>query len=115
MSKNAGRKLVYVSTSWDKNFPAVMERASNYCQLLYQAGYAPVCPMLMFSCFLKLEDPKARTEMLGMCKSLMSKCWCLFVCGDPGCEDIALDIATAKALHVEVMSLSGIIDFGGKS
>ena len=25
------------------------------------------------------------------------------------------DIATAKALHVEVMSLSGIIDFGGKS
>ena len=71
--------------------------------------------MLMFSCFLKLEDPKARTEMLGMCKSLMSKCWCLFVCGDPGCEDIARDIATAKALHVEVMSLSGIIDFGGKS
>ena len=53
--------------------------------------------------------------MLGMCKSLMSKCWCLFVCGDPGCEDIARDIATAKALHVEVMSLSGIIDFGGKS
>ena len=85
MSKNAGRKLVYVSTSWDKNFPAVMERASNYCQLLYQAGYAPVCLMLMFSCFLKLEDPKARTEMLGMCKSLMSKCWWLFVCCDPGC------------------------------
>ena len=82
---------------------------------LAQAGYGPVCPMLMFSCFLKLEDPKARTEMLGMCKPLMSKCWCLFVCGDPGCEDIARDIATAKALHVEVMSLSGIIDFGGKS
>lgn len=112
MSKNAGRKLVYVSTSWDKGFPASMERASNYCAQLYKAGYAPVCPMLMFSCFMHLDDPKSKADMLSMCKTVMSKCWCLFVCGDPRSEDIARDIAAAKSLHVEVMRLSGIMNLG---
>ena len=46
------RPLAYITAAWSGSTIEDAETAARYCRQVYDAGYSPICPILLTSRFL---------------------------------------------------------------
>lgn len=89
-----------------EGFPS--HKAKDYCRILYELGYIPIAPNLMFSRFLRESVPEQREARRDMAQQLLRRCRVLVVCGDKITEEMEAEILLAKRLRIVSTTLAGI-------
>lgn len=100
------RPFAYVCSPYRGDIEANTEWAREYCRQVYEAGYIPLAPHLLFPQFLKEEIPEEREAGLEMAAALIPMCRVLVVCGDEVSEGMAGEIALAERLNIPVHDLN---------
>lgn len=83
-------------------------KLKDYCKSLYELGYLPICPPLLFSRFLSDAIPEQREDRRAMSLSLLRRCRVLVVCSDEVSEEMEAEILLAKRLGIVSTTLAGI-------
>ncbi len=100
------KTFAYVSAPTGEGFSNT--KLNNYCRQLYDLGYLPVCPMLMFNRFLNIESPEERETGRAMSMDILRRCRVLVVCSNDVTEDMEKEIILAKRLGIVATTLAGI-------
>lgn len=100
------RTFAYVSAPNGENH--VHAKLNNYCRQLYDLGYLPICPALMFSRFLDGELPEERENGRTMSMDILRRCRVLVVCSNDVTEDMEKEILLAKRWGIVATTLAGI-------
>ena len=83
-------------------------KARSYCRKLYEMGYTPIAPHLMFPQFVNDAIPKERKDGLDMATELLKRCRVVVICGDNITAGMMDEIATAKRIGIVATTLEGI-------
>lgn len=75
------RPFAYVCSPFRGDVKNNTRRAQEYCRQVYEAGYIPLAPHLLFPQFLDDNDPAQRQAGIDMGLDLLTKCNLLVVCG----------------------------------
>ena len=86
------RPLAYITAAWSGNEIENAETAARYCRQVYEAGYSPICPVLLTARFLQDAVPGGRTVD----------------------ETVKNDIATGQRLRITATTLDGILTVKGQ-
>ncbi len=70
----ADRPLAFVCSPLRGDTEANMERARGYCRQVFEAGYTPLAPHLIFTQFLRDNVPEERAAGMEMGAKLLKKC-----------------------------------------
>lgn len=108
------RPLAYITAHWGADEFENSENAVKYCRAVYNAGFSPICPMLLHSLFLRDEIPKEHKDGLDMAKDFLRRSTVLVVCGSIVDENVKNDIATAQRLRITATTLDGILTVKGQ-
>ena len=108
------RPLAYVTAPWTGSACQNNDKAMRYCRQVYDAGYTPICPLLLFSPVLNDQVPQEHKDGLDMSRDLLRCSHVLVVCGDSVTEAMKNDIATAERLHITATTLDGILTVKGQ-
>lgn len=108
------RPLAYITSVWSEQELETKEEALNYCRLVYEAGYSPICPKLIQYGFLNEDVPQEHKDRIDMAMELLRRCRILVVCGKEVDEQVKNDIALAKRQHIVATTLEGILTVEGK-
>ena len=102
--------MAYISASWtDCKTPAQLAKtAQGYCDQLKELGYLPVCPEMYLSMFLKSNNANDKVIDTEMSNELLRRCRVLVMCGEPGGEKMAAEVAKAEELRIIVTTLDGL-------
>ena len=103
------RPLAYITAPWGGSKSENEKNAASYCRQVYDAGYSPVCPMLIHSNFLTDSIPQEHKDGLDMARDLLRRAHVLVVCGSGISDAMKDDIATAQRLHITATTLDGIL------
>lgn len=121
MPGNTGRKdnatkrpLAYITAAWGENEYENREKASKFCRSVYDAGFSPICPMLIHALFLRDEVPQEHKDGLDMAKDYLRRSTVLVVCGGAVDENVKNDIAVAERLRITATTLEGILTVKGQ-
>lgn len=71
------RPLAYITAHWGDCTEDNMKLAAKYCRSVYDAGYQPICPMMMHTLFLRDAIPR-NTKTAWICPrttSIALRCW----------------------------------------
>ena len=98
----------YVSAPYRGDKQRNLKRAREYCRALYEMGFIPICPNLMFPQFLNDSVPEQREAQTKMALELLRRCRVLVVCSDVISEDMETEIMLAKRLGIVSTTLTGI-------
>lgn len=104
----ADKPFVYVCSPYRGDVEVNVERAQGYCREVFEAGYIPLAPHLLFPQFLNDDIPDERKAGLEMGTALLSQCRALVVCGEGISEGMAAEIQLAKELGIEVCALENL-------
>jgi hypothetical protein len=96
--------LAYITAAWTGD-KSDRERASEYCRLVYKAGFFPVCPVLYLPLFLN-ENHKS---IMKIGRGLLRFSYALIACGDVADKTVKQDIGTAMRLGIMVITLEDIL------
>ena len=99
------RPFAYISAAWCADEIENTEAAARYCRSIYDAGFAPVCPLL----FLNDEIPQEHKDGIDMARDLLRRSHVLVVCGHTADEQVKSDIAIAQRLNITATTLDGIL------
>lgn len=102
------RTFAYVSAPITNNASSASQKLKEYCKTLYELGYLPVCPAMLFSRFLSDAVPEQREARREMALSLLRRCRVLVVCSDDINEEMESEILLAKRLGIVATTLTGI-------
>lgn len=80
----------------------------EYCRELYELGYLPICPHIMFFQFLTDDIPEEREESKAMSLELLRRCRVVVVCTNDITESMEKEILLAKKLGITATTLAGI-------
>lgn len=71
------RPLAYITAHWGECTEDNIKLAAKYCRSVYDAGYQPICPMMMHSLFLREAIPQEHKDGLDMARttSTVPLCW----------------------------------------
>lgn len=108
------RPLAYISAAFGENEFATTEEAARYCRILYEAGYAPICPVLYLPLFLKDAVPQEHKDGIDMARDFLRRSRVLVVCGQRIDETVKNEIAVAQRQHITATTLEGILTVQGK-
>ena len=108
------RPLAYVTAAWNGNNRENRENAAKYCRQVYDAGYSPICPMMIHAAFLTDSIPQEHKDGLDMAMELLRRSHVLVVCGDTVDEAMKNDITVAERLHITATTLDGILTVKGQ-
>ena len=108
------RPLAYITAAWEGNSRENRSNAALYCRQLYDAGYSPICPMLIHSTFLIDTIPQEHKDSQDMARDYLRRSHVLVVCGDRTNESVKTDIAVAERLHITATTLDGILRVKGQ-
>ena len=81
---------------------------------MYEAGYSPICPILLTSRFIHDGIPQEHKDSLDMARDYLRRSRVLVVCGKRVDETVKNDIATAQRLHITATTLDGILTVKGQ-
>ena len=98
------RPLAYITAPWGESRRENEENAARYCRQVYDAGYSPICPMLVLSTFLKDSIPQEHKDGLDMARDDLRRSPVLVVCGSTVTEAMKNDIAVAERLRITAAS-----------
>lgn len=100
------KTFAYVSAPTGEGFSNT--KLNSYCRQLYDLGYLPVCPTLMFNRFLDTENPEEREMGRAMSMDILRRCRVLVVCSNDVTESMEKEIILAKRLGIVATTLAGI-------
>ena len=101
------RTFAYVCAPNDGSYVALVN-LRKYCRQLYELGYLPVCPTLMFSRFLSKDVAKERQSERTMSMDILRRCRVLVVCSNTLTKDMESEILLARRLGITAATLAGI-------
>lgn len=81
---------------------------------MYEAGYSPICPILLTARFIHDGIPQEHKDSLDMARDYLRRTRVLVVCGRRVDETVKNDIATAQRLHITATTLDGILTVKGQ-
>lgn len=102
------RTFAYVCAPTTHSADYTPSKLKDYCKALYDLGFLPVCPSLMFSRFLSNSIPEQREDKRAMSLALLRRCRVVVVCSDEVTEDMEAEIMLAKRLGIVATTLAGI-------
>ena len=108
------RPLAYITAHWSDNEYENTERAAKFCRAVYDAGFSPICPLLIHSLFLRDEIPQEHKDSLDMARDYLRRSNVLLVCGSSVDEAVKNDIAMAERLRITATTLDGILTVKGQ-
>ena len=108
------RPLAYITAQWHGTTAENAEQAARYCRTVYEAGYAPICPMLFLPLYLHDPVPQEHKDGIDMSRDLLRRSRVLVVCGHIVTEEMKNDIATAQRLGITATTLEGILTVKGQ-
>ena len=73
--------LAYICAPFSADVEQNIEKAKGYVQYLYEIGYIPVTPYIMFS-FLNNDVQERRESVIQMGMELLSKCEYMYIFND---------------------------------
>jgi hypothetical protein len=79
-----------------------------YCRELYEMGFIPICPHLLFTQFLNDDIPEQRKAQAEMALGLLRRCRVLVVCSDEINEDMETEILLARRLEIVATTMDGV-------
>jgi hypothetical protein len=103
------RPLAYITAPWGANEFENTETAAKYCRAVYDAGFAPICPLLFLPLFLNDDVPQEHKDGIDMGRDLLRRAHVLVVCGHTVDEQVKNDIAVAQRLNITATTLDGIL------
>ena len=103
------RPLAYITAPWGENEYENTENAARWCRQVYDAGFSPVCPLL-----LEARSPPEHTDSIDMPRDYLRRARVLVVCGGKVDETVKNDIATAERLRITATTLDGILTVKGQ-
>ena len=77
------RPFAYISAAWSADEIENTEAAARYCRSIYDAGFAPVCPLLFLPLFLNGEIPQEHKDGIDMARDLLRRSLCLSSAATP--------------------------------
>lgn len=84
------------------------KKLRDYSRELYDLGYLPVCPTMMFSQFLISDVPEERESALEMSQDILRRCRVVVVCSNDITENMEKEILLAKRMGIVTTTLAGI-------
>lgn len=102
------RPFAFVCSPFRGDLEANAEKAREYSHRVFEAGYTPLAPHLLFPQFLNENNPAEREAGIQMGMGLLARCRLLVVCGDKISEGMAREIKLAGELKIPVAPLDGI-------
>jgi len=103
------RPLAYITASWGSDPTENTEIAAKYSRKVFDAGYNPICPMLMLSTFINYGIPQENKEGQDIELDYLRRSNVLVVCGSRIDESVKNDIAIADRYRIPATTLSGIL------
>ena len=108
------RPLAYITAAWSGSEIENAETAARYCRQVYDAGYSPICPLLLTVRFLHDAVPQEHKDGLDIARDYLRRSCVLVVCGRSIDETVKNDIATAERLRITATTLDGILTVKGQ-
>lgn len=108
------RSLAYITAPWGDNEFENTEKAAGYCRDIYDAGFIPICPVLILPLFLNDRVPKEHNDSLDIARELLRRSRVLVVCGEQLNQEMKNDIAIAERLRITATTLDGILRVKGQ-
>ncbi|PWM29336.1 MAG: hypothetical protein DBX40_00275 [Clostridiales bacterium] len=102
------RPFAFVCSPFAGESRTNIKKARSYCRKLYELGYTPIAPHLLFPQFLEDDIPAERKDGLDMAQELLRRCRVLVVCGKDISDGMMGEIALAKRLGIVATTLEGI-------
>ena len=102
------KAFAYVSAPYRGDKKHNMRRAKEYSRTLYDLGFIPICPYLLFPQFLDEGVPEQRKALEEMALALLRRCRVLIACSDEITEEMETEIMLAKRLGIVATTLEGI-------
>ena len=101
------RSFAYICapTSYDGR---ISKRLKEYRRELYDLGYLPICPSMMFSQFLSGDVAQERNDLSTMSQEILRRCRVVVVCSNDVSDDMEKDILLAKRIGIVTTTLAGI-------
>ena len=87
----------YVTAAWSADRNRAKRSAKRYCRKLYEAGYTPICPLLLLPEFIDMTSADEFKDYMDM------------VCGTAVDETVLTDIAIANRFHVASSTMRGVL------
>ena len=109
------RPLAYITANWSDNEFEAKSTALRYCRKVYEAGFSPICPRLMYEGLLRDEIPQEHKDRIEMASELLRRSRILVVCGDSMDGQVKDDIGLAKRLRIAATTLDGIMKVEGSA
>ena len=81
---------------------------------MYDAGYSPICPLLLTARFLHDAVPQEHKDGLDIARDYLRRSRVLVVCGRSIDETVKNDIAAAERLRITATTLDGILTVKGQ-
>ena len=108
------RPLAYITASWGVDPTENTEIAAKYSRKVFDAGYSPICPILMLSTFIDDGIPQEHKDSIDMARDYLRRSHVLVVCGHSVDETVKNDIAMAERLRITATTLDGILAVKGQ-
>lgn len=96
------RPLAYVCVANHEN-----NKIKTRCRALYELGYLPVCPSLMFNRFLEITSAEEREDARIMSEEILRRCRLLVTFGEIN-DEMAREILFARRIGVIITSYGGL-------
>lgn len=109
------RPLAYITSDWSDDEFEARSMARKFCRNVYEAGFSPICPRLMYTDLFRDEVPQEHKDRLEMAAELLRRSRILVVCGDFMDEQVKDDVALAKRLRIPATTLDGIMEVEGST
>ncbi len=96
------RPLAYVCVANNEN-----NKIKARCRALYDLGYLPVCPSLMFNRFLEVSCAEEREDSRIMSEEVLRRCRLLVTFGEIN-DEMAREVLLARRLGIITTSFGGL-------
>ena len=106
------RPFVYVCSRYDGSKDTPIEdirRAGRYCRQLYELGFTPIAPQILYPQFLGSAIPTEKRDFRDISMLLLRRCSALVMCdSEPDCGMLDL-IQTAQRHHMLCTTLDSLL------
>lgn len=102
------RAFAYVCSPYAGETRNNTKKTKAYCRRLYEMGYTPIAPHLLFPQFIDDDIPAERKDGLDMAKDILRRCRVVVVCGKELSDVMVDEIALAKRLGIVTTTLDGV-------
>lgn len=102
------KTFAYVCAPVNQAMGFASGKLKEYSKTLFELGYIPICPCMMFKRFLLDSVPEQREARRSMSLELLRRCRVLVVCSDEINEEMEAEILLAKRLGMVATTLGGI-------